>query len=125
MTPIREQVDTMIRRLKAQDSMEGVRFIRAYSDEGIETPIQGFSAVVGVIKAEQKQGFTGGLAAPGVRGSLYSAEVELRVFAPYRQSGEGLSELVSAITPVPGGVGSVTTAILAKHVVEAAERTLA
>ena len=26
--------------------------------------------------------------------------------------------------PVPGGVGSVTTAILAKHVVEAAERTL-
>ena len=30
--------------------------------------------------------------------------------------------LVAAITPVPGGVGSVTTAILAKHVVEAAER---
>jgi len=33
--------------------------------------------------------------------------------------------IVAAITPVPGGVGSVTTAILAKHVVEAAERTLA
>lgn len=30
--------------------------------------------------------------------------------------------LVGAITPVPGGVGSVTTACLAKHVVEAAER---
>lgn len=29
--------------------------------------------------------------------------------------------IVSAITPVPGGVGSVTTAALAKHVVEAAE----
>lgn len=28
--------------------------------------------------------------------------------------------LVSAITPVPGGVGSVTTALLAKHVVQAA-----
>lgn len=28
---------------------------------------------------------------------------------------------VAAITPVPGGVGAVTTAILAKHVVEAAE----
>ena len=35
------------------------------------------------------------------------------------------AEVASAITPVPGGVGSVTTAILAKHVVEAAERTLA
>ena len=32
--------------------------------------------------------------------------------------------LVGAITPVPGGVGSVTTAVLAKHVVEAAERAL-
>jgi len=32
--------------------------------------------------------------------------------------------IVSAITPVPGGVGSVTTAVLAKHVVTAAEKTL-
>ena len=30
--------------------------------------------------------------------------------------------IVGAITPVPGGVGAVTTAILAKHVTEAAER---
>ena len=30
--------------------------------------------------------------------------------------------IVAAITPVPGGVGSVTTAVLAKHVVVAAER---
>lgn len=29
--------------------------------------------------------------------------------------------VVNAITPVPGGVGSVTTAMLAKHVIEAAE----
>lgn len=31
--------------------------------------------------------------------------------------------VVDAITPVPGGVGAVTTAVLAKHVVEAAERS--
>ncbi len=30
--------------------------------------------------------------------------------------------MVSAITPVPGGVGAVTTSVLAKHVVDAAER---
>ena len=30
--------------------------------------------------------------------------------------------IVSAITPVPGGVGSVTTAVLCKHLIEAAER---
>ncbi len=32
---------------------------------------------------------------------------------------------VAAITPVPRGVGSVTTAVLAKHVVQAAQRSLA
>ncbi len=33
--------------------------------------------------------------------------------------------VAGAITPVPGGVGSVTTAVLMEHVVAAAERTLA
>ena len=33
--------------------------------------------------------------------------------------------IVSAITPVPGGVGSVTTAVLCGHVVEAAEKASA
>ena len=33
--------------------------------------------------------------------------------------------VVAAITPVPGGVGAVTTAILARHVIEAAERAAA
>ncbi len=32
--------------------------------------------------------------------------------------------LVRAISPVPGGVGAVTTAVLCKHVVEAAEKSL-
>ncbi|MBR5804641.1 MAG: bifunctional 5,10-methylene-tetrahydrofolate dehydrogenase/5,10-methylene-tetrahydrofolate cyclohydrolase, partial [Clostridia bacterium] len=30
--------------------------------------------------------------------------------------------VVAAITPVPGGVGAVTTSVLAKHVIDAAER---
>ena len=35
---------------------------------------------------------------------------------------EEVEPIVDAITPVPGGVGSVTTSVLMKHVVEAAER---
>ena len=35
---------------------------------------------------------------------------------------DAVEPLVGAITPVPGGVGSVTTAVLATHVVAAAER---
>ena len=37
---------------------------------------------------------------------------------------EEAEPLVAALTPVPGGVGSVTTAVLCKHVVEAARRQL-
>lgn len=37
---------------------------------------------------------------------------------------EAAEPVVRAITPVPAGVGSVTTAVLAKHVIEAAEKTL-
>ncbi len=35
---------------------------------------------------------------------------------------EEVEPIVDAITPVPGGVGSVTTSVLMKHVVEAAEK---
>ncbi|MBQ7196735.1 MAG: bifunctional 5,10-methylene-tetrahydrofolate dehydrogenase/5,10-methylene-tetrahydrofolate cyclohydrolase [Synergistaceae bacterium] len=35
---------------------------------------------------------------------------------------EEVEPIVKAVTPVPAGVGSVTTAVLAKHVIEAAER---
>ena len=37
---------------------------------------------------------------------------------------EEVEKIVDAITPVPGGVGAVTTSVLMKHVVEAAEKTL-
>lgn len=35
---------------------------------------------------------------------------------------DAASSVAAAVTPVPGGVGSVTTAVLAKHVIEAAEK---
>ena len=38
---------------------------------------------------------------------------------------ERAEPIVAAITPVPGGVGSVTSAVLCKHVVQAAERQAA
>ena len=35
-----------------------------------------------------------------------------------------VAAIVDAITPVPGGVGAVTTSVLMKHVVEAAEKVV-
>jgi len=37
---------------------------------------------------------------------------------------EEVEQIVDSITPVPGGVGSVTTSVLVSHVVEAARRTI-
>ena len=37
---------------------------------------------------------------------------------------DDVEPITEAITPVPGGIGSVTTAVLAKHVIEAAEKTV-
>ena len=37
---------------------------------------------------------------------------------------EEAEAVAGAITPVPGGVGTVTTSVLVSHVVEAAKRTL-
>jgi len=37
---------------------------------------------------------------------------------------EEAEEIVEALTPVPGGVGAVTTAVLARHVTDAALRSL-
>ncbi len=37
---------------------------------------------------------------------------------------DAVAPIVRAISPVPGGVGSVTTCVLADHVIEAARRTL-
>lgn len=38
---------------------------------------------------------------------------------------DSVEPIVEAITPVPGGVGAVTTAVLARHVIEASERLAA
>jgi methylenetetrahydrofolate dehydrogenase (NADP+)/methenyltetrahydrofolate cyclohydrolase len=37
---------------------------------------------------------------------------------------EAVEPIVDSITPVPGGVGSVTTAVLCSHVIEAAKRAV-
>ena len=37
---------------------------------------------------------------------------------------DNVAEIVDAITPVPGGVGSVTTTVLLKHVIMSAEKTM-
>ena len=71
----------------------------------------------------------------GVIGAEYVSEgqVVLDVGINFDASGKmtgdvdfaAVEPIVGAITPVPGGVGTVTTSVLMAHVVEAAKRTIA
>ena len=56
--------------------------------------------------------------------NFYSLSVLYLVYSFLGWVGETVvATIVEAITPVPGGVGAVTTAILASHVIEAAKRS--
>ena len=74
-------------------------------------------------------GKAGLVGASHVREGQIVIDVGINVGADGKLCGDAdyaaVEPVVAAITPVPGGVGSVTTAVLAAHVVEAAERSLA
>lgn len=82
------------------------------------------NAEILVVAAGKAGVVDGSFAAPGQT----VVDVGINVNAEGKLCGDVLFEdvepIVEAITPVPGGVGSVTTAVLAKHVIEAAEKTL-
>ena len=82
------------------------------------------NAEILVVAAGKAGVVDGSFAAPG----QIVVDVGINVNAEGKLCGdvkfEDAEPIVAAITPVPGGVGSVTTAVLAKHVIEAAEKTL-
>lgn len=73
-------------------------------------------------------GHAGTVTADYVRAGQTVIDVGINVNAEGKLCGdvdyEAVAPIVDRITPVPGGVGSVTTSVLVSHVVEAAERTL-
>lgn len=73
-------------------------------------------------------GRVGMLGAESMRPGQVVLDVGIHVSADGKLCGdvriEEIEEIVRAVTPVPGGVGAVTTSVLALHVVTAAERML-
>ena len=114
MTQINEQADGIVLGLKAIPALSSVRFVREYSSEPIETPVSGFIAAVGVNSAERKNGFIGGDATSALKGEMYSASIEIRLYSPNGGNGSvygayknGTSTKAYAATP--GAIASLTT----------------
>lgn len=78
-----------------------------------------------LVVAMGKMGFVGG---DCLREGQVVVDVGIHVNAEGKLCGDvrfaEAESVVGAITPVPGGVGTVTTSVLVSHVVDAAEKTL-
>ena len=97
MTQIQRQIDKMIIRLKHLEPISGVRFVREYGTDKVETPVRGMLAVVGITQSSRKKGYIGGYLSSGIKGETFGADVEIRVYSPANENGTGLSEAVSEI----------------------------
>lgn len=97
MSPIQRQIDRIIIRLKHCAALENVRFVREYSADSAETPVRGMLAVVSLAQTSRQKGYIGGFLSSAVKGETYGAQVEIRLYAPSGENGNGLSELVSKL----------------------------
>jgi hypothetical protein len=82
----------IINKLRQIPEFEKVRFVREFTTQYAETPVSGFLAAVIVKSTELTESYLGGDSFDG-RGDLYTAEAEIRIYAPNSKNGSGLSAL--------------------------------
>ena len=97
MIQIKQRLDTIINTLKARPEFENVRFVREFTTQYAETPINGYLAAVRIISTKLTESYLGAKASQQIKGDLYSAEAEIRIFAPQSQNGSGLSTLAGVM----------------------------
>ncbi len=97
MNQIEKQIDKIIAGLKLNKALNGVRFVREYSNRTAENPISGFLAVVSVTDTAKSKSYIGDYLTSQIKGEQYTAKAQIRVYAPADENGTGLSEIVSEI----------------------------
>lgn len=97
MNRIKAEVDRIVARLKENSALSGIRFVREYSSNQLESHIDGWLAAVCITDVKLSKSYVGGYMSSSLRGEVYSAGVEIRLFAPAEENGSGLSELAGEI----------------------------
>lgn len=97
MNQIEKQLDNIIIRLKSAESLESIKFLREYGNHRMENPVRSVMAVVSVKFTERSMDYIGGYLSPALKGELYTAKAEIKVYAPAHSNGSGLTEIVSAL----------------------------
>ncbi|WP_405355165.1 hypothetical protein [Ruminococcus sp.] len=93
MNQITTQLDRIIARLKLNEKLKGVKFIREHTSQSVEVNLSSFLAVVAVTDTALSKRFVGDYLSPSVKGEQFSARVQIFVYAPADENGNGLSEI--------------------------------
>lgn len=93
MNQITAQLDRIIARLRLNERLDRVKFIREHGNHRAEVSLSGFLAVVCVTDTALSRKFVGDYLSPAVKGERFSANVQIIVYAPADENGNGLSEI--------------------------------
>lgn len=91
MNEIEEIVDRLIVGAKKDSGLDGVRFIKAYREDQIETPVSGYLAVVSIDSMSKSKSFLGNDVKNGLKGEKYNALIKVKIYAPYYEKGQELT----------------------------------
>ena len=93
MNQITAQLDRIIARLKLNERLGQVKFIREHGNQRADMNFTGFLAVVCVTDTALSKKFVGDYLSPSVKGERFSANVQIYVYAPADENGNGLSQI--------------------------------
>lgn len=93
MNQITTQLDRIIARLRLNEKLKGVKFIREHTSQSVEVNLSSFLAVVAVTDTALSKRFVGDYLSPSVKGEQFSTRVQIFVYAPADENGNGLSEI--------------------------------
>lgn len=97
MNQITTQLDRIIARLKLSEKLSKVKFIREHGSHRAEINLTGFLAVVSLTDTALSKKFVGDYLSPSVKGEQFAAKVQIFVYAPASENGNGLSEITCDI----------------------------
>lgn len=97
MNQITTQLDRIIARLKLSEKLSKVKFIREHGSHRAEINLTGFLAVVALTDTALSKKFVGDYLSPSVKGEQFAAKVQIFVYAPASENGNGLSEITCDI----------------------------
>lgn len=93
MNEIKEIVDKLIYGAKSDESLKGLRFVKAYKNQNIEAPLTDYLAVVSINSISRSGEFLGNSVYSGLKGEKYSCNVFIKIYAPEFKEGQGLTTI--------------------------------